>query len=304
MQILHVVYLHIVLVAHYCTYLTSSMCLQEQLLVQEKESTELRAQMRDALAAAAEVEATAAAEASGARAKWAGEVAQLTEDCDSQRRQFEEAAAMHRKELEVFHLFRIWFSILPYIRNRNQCMCILTRVCTRILYFIKSNNHALYRHGLCISTVVKRYSVLQDLSARYEDQLSAAKAAAANAAELSETEKAAAMAAHTAATAASEREAVLKQNLHDAEERSASTSSQLGATQQRVSFFAISQSCLCILCIAFLTCRKRVAHTRIVVICNVSGMLLGLEDVSTPETRLWLSVFQVLNSSFFSYVDS
>ena len=76
---------------------------------------------------------------------------------------------------------------------------------------------------------------MQDLTAQYEEQLSTAKAAAANAAESSEAEKSAATAARTAATAASEREALLKQNLHDAEERSAATSSQLGATQQRVS---------------------------------------------------------------------
>ena len=79
----------------------TSMCVQDQLLVQEKESAELRAQMRDALAAAAESEATAAAEAAGARAKWAGEAAQLQAHCDSQRRQLEEVAAAHKKELEV-----------------------------------------------------------------------------------------------------------------------------------------------------------------------------------------------------------
>lgn len=76
-------------------------------MAQEAESAALRTQMRDALAAAAEVEATSAAEASAARANWAGEAAQLTSERDAQRRDFEEAAAAHKNELQVSLLLSI-----------------------------------------------------------------------------------------------------------------------------------------------------------------------------------------------------
>jgi hypothetical protein len=63
----------------------------------------------------------------------------------------------------------------------------------------------------------------------------AAKDEASQAASSCEVQKAAATEASTAAAAAAGREAVLKQSLHDAEERSVAMSSQLGASQRRAS---------------------------------------------------------------------
>lgn len=85
-------------------------------MVQERDAAVLRAQMRDALAAAAETEATSAADASAARAEWAGEAAQLAADRDIQLSHIEEAAAAHKKDLEV----RFRFNDLTLISDCNR----------------------------------------------------------------------------------------------------------------------------------------------------------------------------------------
>jgi hypothetical protein len=74
----------------------------------------------------------------------------------------------------------------------------------------------------------------QEMAERYEEQLKAAQASLAAATQSVDEQKAAAAAASTAATAACEREALLKQALHDAEERSAHATSDLGASHRRV----------------------------------------------------------------------
>jgi hypothetical protein len=63
----------------------------------------------------------------------------------------------------------------------------------------------------------------------------AARDEASQAASSCDAQKVAATKASTAAAAAAGREAVLKQSLHDAEERSVAMSSQLGASQRRAS---------------------------------------------------------------------
>lgn len=64
-----------------------------------KESAALRAQIRDALASAAE--------AANARAKLAGDVTQLASERDDQQLAFEKAATMHKSQLEVCCLFHM-----------------------------------------------------------------------------------------------------------------------------------------------------------------------------------------------------
>lgn len=70
-------------------------------MAQESAAAALRAQLRDALASAAESEVTAAAEASEARAKWASEAAQLAADHDALRTEFEQAVAQHERDIRV-----------------------------------------------------------------------------------------------------------------------------------------------------------------------------------------------------------
>lgn len=102
---------------------------------------------------------------------------------------------------------------------------------------------------LVFTSMVDLLSCFQELIKQYEAQLAAAKDAASSAAESSDRVNADAVAARTAAAAATEREAVLKQNLHDAEERCVATSSQLGASQRQVSF---SKLLACIGCLSII----------------------------------------------------
>lgn len=135
---------------------------------------------------------------------------------------------------------------------------------------------------------------MQDLTAQYEGQLAAAKAAASNAADSSETEKAAAIAARTAAAAAAEREALLKQSLHDVEERSAATSSQLGATQQRVSYlapFCLHVGCInCVLHLIPVTVHKQMSFDRIEQLGIVMVSSMSCIGLCVPCTKSCLFI--------------
>lgn len=68
------------------------------------------------------------------------------------------------------------------------------------------------------------------MAARYGEQLVEARDAAAAAVEALDAEKAAVAVANAATTAACDREALLKQALHDSEERSTTVTSHLGAS--------------------------------------------------------------------------